>query len=166
MARQSTKNLITYALQVSLFHDRDKLGSYKLVNEKTNVTVQSGVVLGRSDNSAAKAHNNPNRDSLKPFGDTPTGVWIGTLFAASTNTHAYGPNRRLLLAPVSGNAKAASTRSGIMCHGGDLNPSYKQWDGLRPTDGCLRFHDVEIKAITDFVLAAGTTVNVFVTEIG
>lgn len=166
MARQSTSILVTYALQVSLFHDREKLGSYKLVNEKTNVTVQSGVVLGLSDNSAAKAHDNPMRDPLKPFGDTPTGVWIGTLFAASTDTHAYGPNKRLLLTPVSGDAKTASTRTGIMCHGGDLNPFYKQWDGLRPTDGCLRFHDAEIKSITDFVSAAGTKVNVTVTEIG
>lgn len=164
MARQSTQT-VTYALVVSLFRDRDKLGSYKLVNEKTNVTVQSGVVLGRSDNSAAKAHGNATRDPLKPFGDTPTGVWIATIFAASTDTHAYGPNKRLLLSPVSGDAKAAS-RTGIMCHGGDLNPVYKQWDGLRPTDGCLRFHDAEIKSIIDFSSAAGTKINVLVTEIG
>lgn len=139
---------MTYFLNVTLSKDRDKVGAYAFSNGLVNL--RAGSVLGRSDNAAAKLHHNPTRDPLLPFGDIPTGSYIATVIPASTDHHAYGPYARFYFTAREGNAVKAN-RSGLEGHGGDLNPLYKQWGGLRPTNGCLRFFNEDIRYMTTIV---------------
>lgn len=100
------------------------------------------------------AHNNPSRNPLLPFGDTPLGVFIGTVIPAGTDTAGYGPGKRILLTPVSGDCLTAEKngREGLMCHSGDPNHAYTQWNGLRPTFGCIRLSNPDMAAIIVAVL--------------
>ena len=69
---------MNYTLNVSLSHDRTKLGYATLVDENGLVRIGPVPVLAKADNGAAKEHGNPERDPAKPYGDTPTGVWTAT----------------------------------------------------------------------------------------
>ncbi len=101
--------------------------------------------LAISDNGYAAEEGNPTRDPLKPGGDLPTGTYRCQIVPPGDPVHSYGPGRRLLLQGIEGDAlKAMAVRSGLMVHGGDLNPAYKQWGGLRPTHGCLRLADEDV----------------------
>lgn len=123
--------------------DRRTLGTALI---ETTAGVFHARCLGKSDNAAATAHENPLRDPLRPFGDTPTGVYEAVLTVVAGGTkqtaaqkRSYGPNKRLVLNAVSGDALQAKKngRFGEMAHGGDPAAN----GGLRPTDGCIRFDD-------------------------
>lgn len=136
-------------LTITLPTERTKLGSATL----------GGTVfacLGKSDNQTAAAHNNPTRNPLLPFGDTPLGTYIGTVVPAGADTAGYGPNKRILLTPVSGDCVKAEKngREGLMCHGGDPNPEYTQWGGLRPTFGCVRLSNADMGTVLAAILGA------------
>ena len=101
--------------------------------------------LGQSDKLAATKHGNPDRDPLKPYGNTPTGIYNGTVTVAGANTRSYGPNKRILLTPVSGDALLAKTRWGLMIHGGDTKPN----GDLRVTHGCIRVSNESMEVLID-----------------
>ncbi len=104
--------------------------------------------LALSDNQAAVDAGNPTHDPLKPMGDLPTGTYRCQIVNAGDPVHSYGPHRRLLLTGINGDALTAmAVRSGLMVHGGDLNPAYTWWGGLRPTHGCLRLKDEDMAAL-------------------
>ena len=148
-------------LNVSLKQDRTKLGYATMVDADGTVLLDTVPVLAKADNATAAAHGNPDRDPQKPYGDTPTGLWTATVIPPGGDEHAYGPIRRLLLAPKSGPCTTAK-RESIECHGGDLNMAYLQWKYLRPTHGCLRFTNSDIATITQLASTCGgeTLVNV------
>lgn len=152
----------TYFLNVNLHKDREKLGSYHFSNGLT--ILFSGSVLGRADNITAGQHLNPKRNPLLPFGDTPAGEYAAVVISPSTDVHTYGPYSRYYLIPKSGDA-LKSQRTELEGHGGSINPLYTQWGGLRPTNGCLRFYNDEIKAMTDLSALPGVETLVRVVEL-
>jgi hypothetical protein len=141
-------------LNVLLPADRTKLGRFSLIDGSGQQLLGDCPVLGKADNAMALEHKNAERDPMKPFGDTPLGVYVCVVIPASPNQHSYGPNRRLLLVPKSGPCVVAedppACRRGIEWHGGGLNSAFGYWGGLRPTDGCLRSHDEDIARILAF----------------
>ncbi len=67
------------------------------------------------------------------------------------NSHSYGPNGAILLYPTAGEALHAAQvfqRDSILIHGGAPGP-----DGtLRPTGGCLRLSNSDMKQLSDIVM--------------
>ena len=128
-------------LRAILPRDRNFLG--KLIGFDNGLKIFECPVLGKADNARAAREGNPTRDPLKPFGDTPTGLWKcgkrGPVDPATT----YGVHPVLTMLPVSGDALLASTRSGIWLHGGSLGRN-KATGFLRPTFGCLRVSDKDM----------------------
>ena len=132
-------------ITVTLYKDRHRVGVLTVtVPSDPGAMSVTCPCLGISDNSQAIAHGNPSRNSLKPYGDTPTGVYLGTVIPPG-DADGYGVNRRLFLTPVSGDGvkaeSAPNNRAGLLVHGGRLNPVYTWWEGLRPTYGCVRVPD-------------------------
>jgi hypothetical protein len=132
-------------INVVLPRDRTHLGTFTMVSDASEVLLGPVPCLGKSDNAAAIAAGNPTRDMLLKDGDHPLGLSRAVIVDAAPEAewHAFGPNKRFLLGGISGPA-AAAKRSGIMIHGGPLNPAYIQWLGMRPTLGCLRLRDEDI----------------------
>lgn len=141
-------------IDIALHHDRMKLGSVKVsvdrdpsVNEDWVPIAGPYDCLGISDRGAAVTHNNPTSSPLLPFGNTPTGTYRVYVLTVQKDTDGYGVNPVLWLKPTGGDAMKAETdgkRSGLLIHGGKVNPAYTQWHGLRPTYGCVRMHDADI----------------------
>lgn len=117
-----------------------------------------------ADKSGAVAHGNPQRDPAKPFGDTPTGWYNGTIarfapgqikdpetlrskgpygYVALTATPNQLPGRAL------GKAWEAQLngRYGILIHSGDLSPH----GFLRPTYGCIRLGNEDLKTLLSMI---------------
>jgi len=150
----------TLSISVNLYKDRYRLGVLSIFLPP-NIPVPQipGPIttcpcLGISDNSQAIAHHNPARNPLLPYGDTPTGVYKGTVIPPG-DLDGYGQWRRIFLTPVSGDGvkaeQAPGLRAGLLIHGGALNPAYTWWDGLRPTYGCVRVPDDGMKRVMDVV---------------
>jgi hypothetical protein len=143
--------------------NREKLGSCELVSSECELVLGPFICLARSDNQKAARAMNPTRDPLKPFGDTPAGLYRVSIEPPG-EIFAYGPGRRLLFQGIGGPAKEAMhVRSGIMAHGGKLNPKYTWWQGLRPTYGCIRHLDADLEQILARIDSAGGEVSADVT---
>ncbi len=132
---------------VELPGNRSKLG---LISLKIGDEVLLGPVscYGKADDQQAALHGNPARDPLKPFGDTPLGIYsceVGNPVVTPKIAHSYGPNGYVVLTAISGQAKIAAKngRFGILIHGGDLNGVGK----LRPTFGCVRVPNDKLKIL-------------------
>ncbi len=142
-------------LNVKLPKNRNILGHAELVTAAGEVLIDSMPCLGLADSVAAALHGNVTKDPLKPYGNTPIGLYGMILIPASIgDPQGYGPNQRFLLAPRSGPCVIAETeangRAGILLHGGALNPKLEQWQGMRPTYGCLRFLDSDVARLTRY----------------
>ena len=120
----------------------------------------------------AKERGNESRDPLKPFGDIPTGEYGARVISAGSKK--YGPHERIdLHIAVSGDAVIAlgektedgsGGRYGLLIHGGPLNAAGK----LRPTYGCARLRDEDMRTLLDFVKkerAPGELLSVRVQEL-
>lgn len=140
---------MTATINVSLKKDRTRLGSAELIAPDGSVLAGPFPCLAISDNAAATAARNPTHDPLHTDGNLPTGTFRCTIIAAGLPTHSYGPGLRIELIGIAGDALRAAQngRSGLLDHGGDLNPTYTQWDGLRPTIGCLRFKNEDLATL-------------------
>lgn len=122
-----------------------------LVKDDDGHLIHQCSVLGKADGQKATDNGNPNRNPLLPFGDTPAGVWACHKGAITAPSSTYGKWPVIHLAPVSGNALKASTRSGIWLHGGAAGTA-AVYGFLRPTFGCLRIADDDMRQI--WLLAA------------
>jgi len=110
--------------------------------------------LAVADHTKAVQEGNPTRSPLKPYGDTPTGVWSVRVGTPQLNVKTYGPYAPLILTPVSGEAVVAykeGHRSGIWVHSGDLNSAGR----LRPTYGCIRVHNSTLGLFRELAQAHG-----------
>lgn len=169
-----TPTPIEIKIVATLHKDRYRVGVLTVTLSPAGVGLVTGVVatcpcLGISDNAQAIAHHNPARNPLLPFGDTPTGVYMGTVIPPG-DVDGYGVNRRIFLTPVSGDGvkaeSAPNNRSGLLIHGGKLNPVYTWWDGLRPTYGCVRVPDDGMERVLEVVdKNSGARVMVEVVEV-
>lgn len=124
----------------------------------TSTVLGPMACLGKADNYAATQHQNPTRDPLRAYGNTPTGQYRCTLEPAAPSDpgdlRSYGPNKRILLTPTGGQALRAANagdpgepddghRAGLMIHGGAPGDR----GGLRPTHGCLRLSNDDMAAL-------------------
>lgn len=142
-------------IEIVLPKDRSKYGGL------TVSAVATFRCLGKADNAAAKRQGNPQRDPLKQYGDTPTGVYIGTL-GVTYKGRTYGEFPVIMLSPVSGDALRAQDkggRSGLWIHGGDPRNGE-----LRPTHGCVRVDDSTQKILVELLKASGNRCEVVVKE--
>jgi hypothetical protein len=116
------------------------------------VTGDDGVVLygpvparGKADQGLAERHGNPDRVTVRPFGDHPSGTYrVLRVLWDKMPTRSYGP-AFLALQGVSGDAYLAEDygREGLAIHGGDPAAD----GGLRSTEGCLRVTNEAVAAL-------------------
>lgn len=147
-------------IKVTLPRGRQFPGSLRLTTTSvgganTELTLFGPIpVLGRADSADAARHGNPDRNPLKPYGDTPTGTFACTVVGAGDSLRSYGPHGRILLRAVGGAALLAAGdglaittddghRAGLMIHGGAPGNG----GGLRPTHGCLRLSNENMAAL-------------------
>jgi L,D-transpeptidase catalytic domain len=152
-------------VEVTLPSDRTLTGTLQAFDDEGARVLGPVNCLGKADNATAKLHDNPTRDSLIPFGDTPVGTYgIVRLIShtgGESETHTYGTYPSVLLDPKSGLALKAKKngRSGIMIHGGAASTGGK----LRPTFGCIRLFENDERDLAALVLRsalASSTVSV------
>lgn len=143
-------------LLISLPDDRTQLGTLVVCDELGEILAGPFVCDGKSDNAAAIAAGNPDRDPTKPYGDTPLGEYIGRLEyveASPANRRSFGPPDEsgkipiVALEPIEGISQAwrayLNGRRGLAIHCGDPNGE----GGLRPTHGCVRLSNADDHAM-------------------
>ncbi len=138
---------------VTLRPDRGVPGVLRLLGLDGRVVVQ-GFCLGLADRAAAEKVGNPSRDPVKPFGNTPTGEYMGALLGyVPKPARSYGASQPIMLDPVSGQALEAARngRAGLWIHSGDLTPG----GFLRPTFGCVRVTPATHAVLVQAIKAAG-----------
>ena len=122
--------------------DRMGEGSVEIVDATGSVIVGPFACRAKADNAGAIQHGNPTRDSLRPFGDHPSGAYVvRAIQHGKSPAHTYGPVF-MLLDPTGGDALQArrNGRTGLAIHGGDPGETMM----LRPTFGCLRVTNAAI----------------------
>lgn len=142
--------------------DRASRGQVALFGEKLERLTPWLVAYGKADGGAARAHGNPSRDPLQPFGDHPFGRYhvrkIRIHAAGSPELAAFGPFW-LELEPVDGQALEAARRgrAGIAIHAGPPDVHDVDGDGdrdeLRPANGCLRLYSEDVERIVRLALS-------------
>ena len=127
--------------------NRWNLGTLEMQDKSGSVVFGPVSCCGRADNSGAGAHGNPTRDSTKPYGDTPLGVYqvVGLSPVDQHDEHEvrqYGRQEKIVLDPISGDALKSKRngRYGLLIHGGALSDNGQ----LRPTYGCIRLGDEDM----------------------
>lgn len=140
-------------IEIRLPANRALPGWLRVLDER-GVALLGCACLGKADNLEAARRRNPSRDSLKPFGDTPLGSWVGAIGAKQTDTRVYGIHPVIMLRATGGDALQATKngRAGIWIHGGAL-----RMGNLRPTFGCIRVADPHMAAILEILTAAKLT---------
>jgi hypothetical protein len=159
---------------VELPKDRRGYGTLKLVDAEGISIAGPFKVFGMADPSNAADHQNTQRSPLLLFGDTPTGSYQVAGFLPSKSdddSRRHGPNGKIALFPVAGDAALAASigRIGLEIHGG-----YLRSNKLRPTNGCLRLTDDDMAALLTAIVTSGTApgscsvseISVSVTELG
>ncbi|MCA9805817.1 MAG: glucosaminidase domain-containing protein [Cyanobacteria bacterium HKST-UBA02] len=134
---------------IELPKDRAKVGRLTVVDWKAEIIAGPFPALGKADNKAAITNGNPKRNPIKPFGDTPTGLYELSITDPLTPQESYGPNSTLRMTPVSGQALKAKLngRRGLLIHGGLPGAGRR----LRSTHGCVRLFNEDMKLLLDAV---------------
>lgn len=137
-------------IEINLPANRNLPGWLRIL-DATGASLFGCACLGKADNLEARRRGNPNRDPLKPYGDTPLGQWRGRISPKPmADTRTYGIHPVIMLTPVGGDALAAHDlgRRGIWIHGGALRIG-----SLRPTYGCIRVANEHMAAILEIFSA-------------
>jgi lipoprotein-anchoring transpeptidase ErfK/SrfK len=116
-------------------------------------------VLGRGSSTVGGTPTgNPTRNPFEYAGDTPTGDYRGADLESTPpgakNVSSFGPWGRVRLTAVAGDALWAQDvfgRRGLMIHGGDPG----RFDGYRPTLGCLRLSNGDMRRLIGLIEEAG-----------
>jgi hypothetical protein len=143
-------------IAVELPSDRGRAGRLSIKNDLGQVVAGPWPVLGKADGLTAARRNNSTRSTVLPYGDTPAGTYLVTgAFKVGDGTsykkESYGIHGALRLDPQSGDAKVAKDvggRTGLLIHSGDLGNQGR----LRPTNGCLRLSNGDMRAVLDELL--------------
>ena len=113
-------------------------------------------VLGRgSTKIKGQPTGNPTLSPLMYAGNTPTGDYVSPAMVSTTgwDRDSYGPWGAIRLKAVGGEALLAERlgREGLLIHGG----SEGRFDGFRPTLGCLRLQNADMKELAGIISGAG-----------
>jgi hypothetical protein len=120
--------------------------------EKDGTLLAEFSALGRGSRG-------PGDTSFLENGNTPTGSYKGSglVDTRDKSQASYGPWGALRLKPESGNAVLAQDvfgRKGLLIHGGTLG-SQGLWKGkLKPTHGCIRLSNSDMKRLREIIEAA------------
>jgi hypothetical protein len=143
-----------HRLLVTLPENRDFTGMLLVEDAKGDVVAGPFAVCGRADAAAARRHDNPSRDPLLPFGDTPLGRYrIEGVLPSGNGTERpadrYGPHGVIVLRPTAGDAALADAngRFHLLIQGGAPGPGRR----LRPTNGSLRLGNREQKRLIEIL---------------
>lgn len=131
-------------LAVYLPADRTMQGSAALLDAAGGVVLSGMDARGKADSSIAEFHENPKRDPLMPYGDTPYGVWHGCkVQKIAPPKNGVGDAWIPLDKPFSGDAVQAKIagRTGLGIHAGRGNHA------LVATKGCVRMRESDFKAL-------------------
>lgn len=143
---KDTKSIaINVVVTLPKYPDRGRAGRLAIVDQNGS-GIYRCLVLGKADGQRATKEGNPSRNPLLPFGDTPTGLWAAARGRVVAPRSTYGPNPVMMLSAMSGDAVKAAKRSGIWLHGGDPGTA-EIYGFLRPTYGCLRVADEDMRQI-------------------
>jgi len=118
-------------------------------------------VLGRGSSTVS----NPDRNPFLYAGNTPTGDYesFGLADTGNWNQSSYGPWGAVRLKAAGGDALLAEQlghREGLLIHGG----SPGTFSGFRPTLGCLRLHNRDMKELVRLIANAGDNARVSMCE--
>ncbi|MDP9123343.1 MAG: hypothetical protein M3N82_01870 [Pseudomonadota bacterium] len=142
---------MSYAMKIRLPDDRTKLGQLQIEDTLVGVAVFGPIsCYGKADSGTARTNGNTTRDPRQPFGDTPLGGYdvTGTM---GPDDARYGQFARLVLVGKSGDAVLRESHDPhLRIHGGPISLGAAL---LRPTNGCVRVLDVDMKQLLDFISA-------------
>ncbi len=134
-------------LNVVLPRNRNAAGWLRV--ERDGCPLAEFRVLGRGSRG-------PGDTSFLSRGNTPTGTYQGTEFVETRdwNQASYGPWGAVRLKPTSGDALLAEDvygRRGLLIHGGAPATSGAWMGGLKPTLGCLRLANNDVRALREII---------------
>ncbi|MDQ1639570.1 MAG: hypothetical protein QOF62_2909 [Pyrinomonadaceae bacterium] len=139
---------------VELPEDRTGAGSIRLVNGQGIDVAGPFLAFGRADRETAKQRGNAGASRLKPYGDTPYGIFaivdmVKTGSDSNLATDSYGSHGAIRLKPIEGEAAVAeqSGRTGFMIHGGSPDAA----GNLRPTCGSLRLSNKDMGLLLEAI---------------
>lgn len=143
-----------WSMLIRLPEDRTQAGRLEL-RDRAGRVVFSCACLGRSAGIFDAVTGRVRRDRLAYRGDTPLGEYAPTFVTALAKPITGIGNLWVGLDPVAGEALEAELagRRGLGIHGG-------RGETLRPTHGCIRLKDSDMKA-----LAAAAGRNRFIVTI-
>ncbi|HXK04783.1 MAG TPA: L,D-transpeptidase [Verrucomicrobiae bacterium] len=140
-------------LDVVLPRNRSYAGWIRV--ELNGVPAAEFRVLGRGSTHVPGHPANPTLSPLMYGGNTPRGDYRGTEIDSTSDLpqNSYGPWGEIRLKAVSGEAVLAERlgRDGLLIHGG----AEGAFDGFRPTHGCLRLHNADMKTLIGLISNAG-----------
>ncbi|MEE4580588.1 L,D-transpeptidase [Paenibacillus polymyxa] len=151
---------MSYHIIVNLpsYGQRDNKGTLKMYNGSGSLVFGPVEALGRGDRTNQGDKNNANWRLTDA--DTPQGVYGASIAPAATPESSYGPYKRVAMSPISGDITETS-RSGFYIHGGDPGTS-GPWAPLRPTHGCIRISNANVKLLLAAISDTGGTGKVTV----
>ena len=143
---------------ITLPTDRSNVGELIIRDELGNTVFEAIPVYGAADRTQAELANNPTRDPLQKFGNTPYGFYSiglpipsppGSILGdrrGKSGLLTYGTEGVVRMTPLGGDALTAAQngRTGLLIHSGDLNKAGK----MRPTNGCIRVRPGDMAALT------------------
>lgn len=149
-------------IRVTLPADRTKPGTLELLETGALLGDRQLLVvacLGKADNRRALVEGNPSRDPLKPYGDTPTGIYGAVNVVTLDPPHKRLGAVAIALRGVAGDAlQAAQLRTGLFIHGGPDEPKYDE--RLIPTLGCLRLLNRDMKRLAQLAQTTITAIHI------
>lgn len=133
-------------ISIALPADRVRPGRLRLVSD-------GGVLLdvpclGKADSGRALKEGNPDRDPVKPYGDTPGGTYHAAKVVTFDPEHQRMGRHAIPLIGSGGPAlKAMDLRTGLYIHATPGNDANRGTDRLIPTFGCVRLLDADMAAL-------------------
>lgn len=140
-------------LNVVLSTNRNESGLLYVSDTRTGKVLAVYEALGRGSRGSGDTQ-------FLEKGNTPTGSYAVDRIesTANWNQSSYGPNGALRLTPTGGNA-ALAARKGILVHGGSTvtasskAASFRGVGGLKPTHGCIRLRNEDMKGLINILYA-------------
>ena len=151
-------NSFHWRINVKLPKDRTRPGTLVVLDPADMRIVYACTCLGKADGNKARAKNNIERDTTRPWGDFPLGKYqLSEIKFFAQYADGFGVGW-LPIEGANGDAEKAlkNGRTGLAVHSGRGN------DRLVPTYGCLRLFDRDFEAIS--AILEGDAVEVFAAE--
>ena len=150
-------------IKISLPHDRNSSGTLKVQAASGQVIFGPIPVAGRAYSAVAAAHNNPLRDPLLPYGDTPCGTYrVRAVVKADTKSEVayledYGPHGVIVLEATAGDAVLADAHGRFrFLIQGSVGSHGKR---LRATSGALRLFNRDQRRLVALLEGCEETIS-------